>query len=225
MLSVLGGLKLLESPGLLCPGGFEEKMRVRTWEERLFTLPWRPWRRRITTRVMRWEPDPNVYIMDDPADAVFCDFGFRHDFSYKPKKVIVGHPETLRKLKEYIVAMERGQAAGRGAAVVDGQPAGVGGATAEHVGADDGGDRVLRKGGAGWPVQPGLAETSAEYTARMCESLLRGTDQVGLDPLTATGTANTYAGAPCSYDDLVRLRYFAGAWEVARRRRTSPPTS
>lgn len=56
----------------------------RTWRERLWSWPWRPWR--TTKQVVK--PDPNVYITEFPAG-----FG-------GAEKVIFGHPETLRSLAE-----------------------------------------------------------------------------------------------------------------------------
>jgi len=39
---MLHGMRIIENPNLLVPG--EPKIIVRTWKERIFSLPWRPWR-------------------------------------------------------------------------------------------------------------------------------------------------------------------------------------
>jgi hypothetical protein len=69
----LAGMRVVESPHLMVPGG-EREVR-RSWSERLFARPWRPWR--ATRRVPVSKPDPNVYRIQG---------------------MLVGHPATLAAL-------------------------------------------------------------------------------------------------------------------------------
>jgi hypothetical protein len=72
----LCGYRLVESP--FCTVS-EERLVKRSWKERLFTWPWRPWK---STKVVEVSvPDPNYYIVDDQ---------------------VVGHPVTIAKLMEIV---------------------------------------------------------------------------------------------------------------------------
>jgi len=72
-------------------------MRDRTWRERLFTFPWRPWVARTRTWVT--VPDDDVYVVDmnKLRAGVQVPFG-----AHMPMcgKVIMGHPDTLRRIVE-----------------------------------------------------------------------------------------------------------------------------
>lgn len=66
----LTGLRIIESPHLTVP-----RTVTRTWRERLFSWPWRPWR---ATRVVQ-APDPSMYQMAGG--------------------LLVGHPVTINRLR------------------------------------------------------------------------------------------------------------------------------
>jgi hypothetical protein len=60
MISILG-YKVIESRHMVVTEAIQ-----RTWRERLFSRPWRPWRK---TRII-CKPDPNVYILDESQIVV-----------------------------------------------------------------------------------------------------------------------------------------------------------
>lgn len=76
------GIPIIESEVLIIDG--EPYERRRTWRERLFTRPWRPWR--ATQRVIPKVPDPNFYVS-----------------SVEPwGKQIFAHPVTARRIYEHL---------------------------------------------------------------------------------------------------------------------------
>lgn len=64
--------------------------RRRSWRERLFSRPWRPWRKFETVYV----PDPNIYKMQLPS-AVPGSFG-----ANSMKTIFICHPQTAGALRE-----------------------------------------------------------------------------------------------------------------------------
>ena len=71
------GIRLFESE--YCTKSRQE-IEQRSWYERLFTLPWRPW---VTTKIVVYnDPDPNLYQI---APLSF-----------------VGHPATIAQVKAAI---------------------------------------------------------------------------------------------------------------------------
>lgn len=73
------GLKILENPILTVPGQSEQVKR--TLKERLFSRPWRPFKKYI--KVTPMIPDPNYYLD-------------------KINNTIIAHPDTARKLMNAI---------------------------------------------------------------------------------------------------------------------------
>lgn len=71
---LFGGLRICEAEHLTKT---EECFLRRTWRERLFTWPWRPWR--ATRKIFIQVPDPNFYVV---GDMVLC------------------HPAMARELRE-----------------------------------------------------------------------------------------------------------------------------
>jgi hypothetical protein len=77
--AMLGPLKLIESPLMVKR---VEKIVPRTWKERLFERPWRPWQKiRIQIEIV---PMKEVYMIDG--------------------KRIIGHPATIRKIRDELQA-------------------------------------------------------------------------------------------------------------------------
>ena len=70
----------------------EESLRQRTWRERLFSRPWRPWRATATESVQ--VPDPNLYSFDAPLSL--------GSTTVRTVKVVVGHPSVVARLKDGI---------------------------------------------------------------------------------------------------------------------------
>lgn len=61
------GLRVVINPELTTDVEVESSMEVdRTWRERLFSWPWRPWlsMKTITYSVVDRQPDPNIYFVD-----------------------------------------------------------------------------------------------------------------------------------------------------------------
>ncbi len=75
----LAGMRIIESYHMVIPDG--TKSARRSWRERLLTRPWRPWKSHKT--VTNYKPDPQLMPMPDM-------FG---------TPALVGHPETIRRLK------------------------------------------------------------------------------------------------------------------------------
>lgn len=71
-----GGTRIFESIHITIPA---ERTVIRSWKERLFSWPWRPWQ--ATKVIVEQVPSPNLYR-------------FGQD--------IVGHPQTIRLLKEQL---------------------------------------------------------------------------------------------------------------------------
>ncbi len=62
----------------------------RTWHDRWFSLPWRPW---VKTRMYAPQiPDPHIYKMSDMLDG----------------QCFVMHPETLKRVVEVMEADDNG---------------------------------------------------------------------------------------------------------------------
>ena len=75
ILGLLPGINIVEDINLTLPG---ETIEVeRSWKERLFTLPWRPFTK--TKIKMLMLPSPELYL-------------------FREHNLIVGHPETIKKL-------------------------------------------------------------------------------------------------------------------------------
>jgi len=72
------------------------KFRGKTWRERLFSWPWKPWR-----RLHVWsEPDPNMYRMLVPDIFGNC-----------AREVWVAHPATAQRIRT-AVARQHGNTDG-----------------------------------------------------------------------------------------------------------------
>ena len=85
---MINGIEILENSLLTVT-----KSRNRTWPERLFSLPWRPWR-----RIKSWqEPDPNVLKMKIPG---ITGIGLE-------REVLVAHPATAQRIRA--AALDRQQ--------------------------------------------------------------------------------------------------------------------
>jgi hypothetical protein len=68
----VGGITVFKNPSLVIQ---RDEIVKRTWKERLFSLPWRPW---IDIRlVIHYDPDPHVYV-----------YGNR----------LIAHPDIIAKL-------------------------------------------------------------------------------------------------------------------------------
>ena len=66
------GMSLFKNPSMVVQ---RNEIIRRTWKERFFSLPWRPW---IATRlIIHYDPDPRVYI-----------YGNR----------LIAHPDIIEKL-------------------------------------------------------------------------------------------------------------------------------
>jgi len=61
------GWPIIESEHMVEP--FTQKIK-RTWQERLFSLPWRPWQR--VRFVTIFVPDENVYVFDVNGRPSIC---------------------------------------------------------------------------------------------------------------------------------------------------------
>jgi hypothetical protein len=77
------GMRIIESEFLTVPG--EPEQRRRTWRQRLFSRPWRPWR--ATYVFIPQLPNPNVFILNG--------------------RTVVMHPVTARKLRGTAVFWEQ----------------------------------------------------------------------------------------------------------------------
>jgi hypothetical protein len=88
----IAGYTLVEDMTLTVPGPIvdEDRWVRRTWKERLFSRPWKPLisKKQITVKVQTYLPDP------------------QHYFIHKNKE-IVGHPQTLQKLKQTTEEQEK----------------------------------------------------------------------------------------------------------------------
>lgn len=71
----LNGISISTQDRLVIPGGEPYQVR-RTWKERLFSRPWRPWVRTRTVTPMK--PDPRIY--------------------QSPDGYLVGHPVTVDRM-------------------------------------------------------------------------------------------------------------------------------
>jgi hypothetical protein len=74
--NIYGGYRIIENDLLTIAGTPYEVSRP--WKERLFTMPWRPLNK--TKTIAPRIPDPDFYISETD-------------------RFIVGHPETMKKLK------------------------------------------------------------------------------------------------------------------------------
>lgn len=54
---IYNGMKIITNPNLVVPG--PPVTRRRTWKERLFSRPWRPWKTMVTEAT--WVPDRKIY--------------------------------------------------------------------------------------------------------------------------------------------------------------------
>lgn len=71
--------KFLENKNLTIPGPVD--IIARTWKQRLFTLPWKPFKTHL--HLQTYIPDPNYYVLLDST--------------------IVAHPDTMVKLKRALL--------------------------------------------------------------------------------------------------------------------------
>jgi hypothetical protein len=78
----LSGWNICLQPSLQFVGDLEP--RKRSWEERLFELPWRPWE--AYDMVRYWKPDLKLYILDNST--------------------LVCHPQAYEILQCYLKSLE-----------------------------------------------------------------------------------------------------------------------
>ena len=76
----INGITIIEDPNLL---RFEDTLEKRTWKERLFTLPWNPFK--LNKTVIISLPSEEVYFVGERGD-----------------RKIVCHPEMVEKIKKAI---------------------------------------------------------------------------------------------------------------------------
>ncbi len=76
------GIPIIENEILVVDG--EPYQRRRSWRERLFTRPWRPWR--ATKWVVPKIPDPNIYVSNIEPWG----------------KRIYAHPVTAQRIREHL---------------------------------------------------------------------------------------------------------------------------
>lgn len=167
------GLAFHESNSLTVPVG--KKATWRSWRERLFTLPWRPWRKFNVTTL--YGPDPDVYIVGS--------------------KIVVGHPVTLNKIKQAI-ENERTNSAPGSDPVLAPSPTCVDGQEERE------GDRILRPGGPGWDLQSGVADAQL-FRASSLGAIRAEQPDVDHSMRQHATTAATYAGTSCSLRDIERV--------------------
>ena len=68
----------------------EERPRKRMWRERLLGRPWRPWQAMAVETVQ--VPDPNLFTFDVPQSVM--------GGGVRTERVVVGHPATVKVLRE-----------------------------------------------------------------------------------------------------------------------------
>ncbi len=73
----LYGIPIIEDPNMV-----DAHSRVRTWRERLFSWPWRPW-----VKYLVWHtPKEDIYLVN--LDG------------YGPRKQFICHPEMTRRVRD-----------------------------------------------------------------------------------------------------------------------------
>jgi len=74
----LTGFNMIEDKNLVVQDGTTTLNR--SWEERLFTWPWKPWV--ATKEIVNMIPNPDVFLID--------------------RKTVIAHPATAQKIKELL---------------------------------------------------------------------------------------------------------------------------
>jgi len=83
MYQQIGNIVFYTSDSMLVENGFFKQKR--SWRERLFSRPWRPFQ--SSKKIEKYKPDPNLMVIK------------RDD--YGRIQTMVGHPETIKLIKTH----------------------------------------------------------------------------------------------------------------------------
>lgn len=86
----INGVKFYESTHCV-----EDQEITRSWKERLFSWPWRPWRKTKTIQV------PAIYSVENPSQGLFA---------VGPPRFFVAHPSKVAELRAALGGDDKTQA-------------------------------------------------------------------------------------------------------------------